>query len=169
VALPVFITDDVPSADQVNKWFVNTTVARKTAMESVTSSTTLQGDDHLTVTVDANTIYEMTVMIRYDGDAAGDIITGWTLPAGTSWDYIAVGLTSTAAGYNDDQTGAFDAASTPAFGAIGAGTTCAAMLRGLLVVGGTGGGVQLRWAQRASSATPTRVFSNSYMVLRRVG
>ncbi|MEU4570734.1 hypothetical protein [Micromonospora sp. NPDC023956] len=165
---PVYATGDVPSATEVNNWFVNVTYARKTATESVTNSITLQGDDHLTVTVDANTAYEMTCVIRYDGDTTGDIQTGWTLPSGTSWDYIAVGQHTSAVNYADDQTAAFGATDTPAFGAIGAGTTCAAMVHGLLVVGGTGGGVQLRWAQRASSATPTRVFAGSYLLLRRV-
>ncbi|WDZ87179.1 hypothetical protein [Micromonospora cathayae] len=167
---PVFATGDVPSADQVNKWFVNVTFARKTATESVSGSTALQDDDHLFVTVDASTVYELTAVLRYDGDAAGDLQIGWTVPAGATLDYWGSGLTVTGANYSDDQNGAFDlTTSVVAFGAIGVGTTCTVRLGGLLVTAGTAGTVRLRWAQRTAFATATRLFTNSFVSLRRVG
>ena len=58
-------------------------LAIKTATESVTSSTTLQDDDELVVTVEANTKYRVELLLLYDGNAAGDIQVKLVAPSGT--------------------------------------------------------------------------------------
>lgn len=169
MAAPVFLADESPTADQVNDWMVNVTFARKTGTQSIPSSTALQNDSQLVVPVKANAIYQMDALLLYDGDAAGDLQMGWSAPSGATLDYSAMGLHVLAGGYNDDQTACFNlSASAPSLGAIGAGTTCAGRLFGLLVMGGTGGNLQFRWAQRTAHATPTRVFANSFLSLRRL-
>ena len=142
--------------------------ARKTATESVTSSTTLQNDDELLVSVEANTTYVMELFMAYDGATGGDIKIGFTVPASTTGRLIAAGLTSTAAAYSDDQTSTGTLATVYSFGAVGTGTDAGVLLKGVVVTAGTAGTLQVQWAQLASSGTATRVFSSSYLALRRV-
>jgi hypothetical protein len=169
VPAPTFATGDVPSASQVNDWFVNTLFVRKTGTQSVSGSTVLVNDTQLTLNVAASAIYELSSLLLYDGDAAGDLQLGWSVPAGTTLDYAAMGLGVTATLFTDDQTAYFNLSTVnPSVGALGAGTTCAVRLSGLLVVGGTAGAVTFRWAQRTASATATRVFANSYLYFRRL-
>lgn len=165
---PVYLTGDVPSATEVNNWFTNITFARKTTTESVTSSTVLQDDDHLFVSIDATTYYEVTCMIRYDGDPAGDLQTAWSMPGGTSWSYVAAGLDVTTTAYSGDQTGAFNQSDTPSFGCITGGVVCGVLIHGLLTTSATAGQLKFRWSQRTASATATRVLPDSYLLLRRV-
>jgi hypothetical protein len=40
--------------------------------------------------------------------------------------------------------------------------------QGILIVASTAGTFQLQWAQNTSNASATRIFSNSYLCLRRV-
>jgi hypothetical protein len=169
VAAPTFATGDVPSASQVNDWFVNIGFARKTGSQSVSGSTVLVNDTQLFVSVTANGIYELSSLILYDGDPAGDLQIGWSVPSGATLDYAAMGLAVAATLFTDDQTAYFNLTTVnPSLGAVGAGTTCAVRLIGLLVVGGTGGTCVFRFAQRTASATATRVLANSYLSLRRL-
>jgi hypothetical protein len=169
MAAPVFATNDVPTEDQVNDWFVNVQYVRKTATESVTSSTALQDDDHLTVTVEANAHYVLDSTLFFDGATAGDFKMLWVAPAGAAMPWGVAAPVTTAVGFNDDQTAGFDLTGTGVtFGALGTGTTAAALISGLLVVGGTAGTLKLQWAQGTSSGTATRLFINSYLSLRRV-
>lgn len=168
LAAPTFSTGDVPTATQVNSWFTNVTFVRKTATESVTSSTSLQDDDVLTLTPDANTVYELSGQIIYDGATGGDLKIGWTLPASSTFNYWASGVYTTAALYIDDQAFWDDGSATPTFGGLGAGTTAAIALGGLLVMAGTSAAFTFRWAQGTSSGTATRVFAGSYLSLRRM-
>lgn len=168
MAAPVYVTGDVPTADEVNEFMVNVNYARKLSTESVTSNTTLQNDDALVVAVDANAVYVLTCMVKYDGAAAGDIKIGWSVPAGCELDFVAQALATTAALYTDDQNFTGEESSVATFGALGTGTVAAIQMTGLVVVGGTAGNVQFQWAQGTSSATATRVFANSFLDLRRV-
>lgn len=141
--------------------------ARKTATESVTSSTTLQNDDALSVAVAASTTYHVECVLLYDGATAGDLKVGFTAPASASFEGIAVGPSPTAASSADDVTAYVVLGTANNFGALGTGTTTALKINGVITTSGSGT-LQLQWAQVASSGTATRVFANSYLMLRRV-
>ena len=168
MAAPVYATGDVPSASAVNQWFVNVTAAYKTATESVTSSTTLQDDDDLHVTVDASTVYDVSLVMFYDAATAGDIKVGFTYPASATGTFIATGIDPAGSSSAGDVTASADIATAFNFGGIGTGTTVAAHIKGLLTVAGTAGTLQVQWAQVSSSGTATRVFADSYLTLRRI-
>jgi hypothetical protein len=141
--------------------------ARKTATESVTSSATLQNDDELFVSVEANAIYTVVACLFYDGATAGDFKFSFTGPSGYSFDYaatIAPTAATTAAG-NTVNNSAFAETDTLGVGAVGAGTTLVVPIQGILVISSTAGTFQLQWAQNASSATATRVFAPSFLDL----
>jgi hypothetical protein len=167
MAAPVHAVGEVVTASRINSWFINTLYAAKTATESVVSSTAFQDDDDLTVAVEANCVYDLAVVLNYDGHVSGDFKSQTVLPAGATIAGQVVGIHSGAASANDVYTTAWDGGAVNA-GGLGAGTTCAWSGRGLLTVAGTAGTCKLQWAQIFSHATATRLFAGSYLVLRRV-
>jgi hypothetical protein len=166
MAAPVFATNDVPTAAQVNDWFVNVNFARKSTQEDLASSTTLQNDDQLFVTVAASAVYRVTANLIYRAQTAGDIKIGWTAPGAAVFNYTAQGLDTTATGYTNDQAAAFVLAATPIFGGVGASDT-PILIEGLLVTS-SGGTFQLQWAQGTSNAGSTSMMTGSFLDLRRL-
>lgn len=147
--------------------------ARKTATESVTSNTTVQADDHLFVTLEANSTYVLDMWLNGTGADAGDLKYNFTYPSGTS---VAAG----AATYNTASTGA-----APVINSLGsasdgtsptidftagtiAGVSISVIVRGLVVVGATAGNLALQWAQNSSNGTATTLDAGSYLMLTRV-
>lgn len=143
---------------------------RKTADESVTSSTTLQNDDHLVLALVAGTTYLLTGMLIYDASTAGDFKLAFTVPAGVTINWTAAGFrvadtTASGGGSPTVQTGS---GTTKNVGGIGAGSKGAAVLNGLIRVGTTAGNLQLQWAQDVSDATATTVYTDSFLRLIKV-
>ncbi|MER6236549.1 hypothetical protein ABT185_10845 [Streptomyces clavifer] len=130
--------------------------ARKTADESVTSSTTLQNDNHLLLPVVANATYSLFLMCIFSGSTVGDIKFDWTVPSGTVLRW-------------SDQTGA-SGLNTDAdvYSAPGGATQVAFQIWATVVTSSTAGNVTFRWAQNASDATATIVRANSHLRLERV-
>jgi hypothetical protein len=143
---------------------------RKTATESVTSSTTLQDDDDLVLAVEADSVYLLDALLFYDGGTAGDFKLAFTYPTGATIDYVHTGPPTTASGGtgNTVDNRLIVETDTLGLGAAGAGTTLGVHITGVLVVDSTAGSLQLQWAQFASSGTATRVFAPSYLYLRKV-
>jgi hypothetical protein len=170
LAAPVFITGDIPSAAQVNSWFVNAQFARKTANESVSSSIALQDDDHLLVTVEANAAYHVTLVLFVIALNTNDFRFNFSGPSGFAFNYIANSqqLTATAGLYSDDTCFVGDATADQPIGGMGAGVTAPGHIEGVLTTGGSAGTVRLRWAQWASGATATQLLTNSFITARRV-
>ena len=164
---PTFATGDVPSATQVNEWFVNVLFARKTADESVTSSTTLQDDNDLSVSVAANAVYELSMVLRYDGSTAGDLLWQIVGPSGSSMHMSSHRLTVPAVGIGDDSF-SYEAGTAGNAGALGVGVDAVVQIQGIVIVAATAGTTKLQWAQNTSSATATRVRAGSFMRLTRV-
>lgn len=167
MAEPVFAAGDVPTASQVNEWFVNVNWARKPVNESVTSSTTLQSDDHLFVPVQANAAYFMTCVIKYDGDSAGDIKVLFRLPTSATLNGLGNTLIGGAASQSDNQNVPYVENASNIWGCLGTGTTLYGMVSGLVLTSSTAGTVSVEWAQNTSSATATRVLIGSFLDLAR--
>ena len=140
----------------------------------MTSSTTLVDDTHLSVTVDASCIYEVTGLFVYSAHQDADIRIAWSGPSGVTYNWIThaqlqgtTGTIATGGVVLDRQS--IGSAFFPLGGAAAENTTVmTGTLRGLLVVGGTGGTFKLQWAQYASNGTSSIMRAGSYIVLRRV-
>ncbi len=153
-----------------------TIFVRKTADESVTNSTTPQADDHLYATLPANSIWEVEILLRTQSagpdNSNGGIRVQLNAPTGSSmqvyveikkggsggdlanhWHYGWITASNTPVGYN------------PIPGPTPVG---AVKLKGLVIVGSTGGTLQLYWAQNTASTYATTVYANSYMRLTRI-
>src|SRR5262245_12496724 len=168
MAIPTWVSGQVLTASDVNSWFVPLAKI-KSGTESVTSSTTLQNDDDLFVTVTATGTYRVELLLMYDASTAADLKVGFTGPAGAVLVGNASGLEIGATGSTNDFIGNITGISdTVNFGGLGAGSTLSAVITGTLRTTGTGGTFQLQWAQVASGGTATRVFADSHMTLWRI-
>lgn len=141
--------------------------AVKTADEQVVSSTTLQDDDHLALSVVAGGWYAIEAFLDVEGDPAGDITIGWSVPAGATMTWTEGGISAG----NTNNIGSIklarnDAGASSGVGIIAAGSSVRPA--GRLTVGGTPGTLQLRWAQTGSSGTPTIVKTGSFLRLTRI-
>ncbi|WP_030344752.1 hypothetical protein [Streptomyces sp. NRRL S-1022] len=148
----------------------------KTADETVTSSATLQNDDHLVLPVVANAVYTFALDL-YMIDAAdfvGDFKMSFTCPTGATFDMHGSGAHTTdltaGTSANGEWIGKLATTSAGANLSFGCGNTSvtAARVYGRLVVSGTAGTFQLQWAQNASDASGTTLKAGSYMTMTRI-
>lgn len=136
----------------------------KTADESVTSSTTLQNDDHLFVAVAANATYAIDCWLNFLANSPPDIKADWTIPAGATMNWAALGTGT--ANYSDHD--ASIVSHNVARGGKGnPGVPQSMNARGYLITGGTAGTLQLRWAQNTSNASATVLRAGSWIRLQR--
>lgn len=150
------------------------TIVRKTADESVTSSTTYQSDDELLFAISASEIWEFEFVILFSGNSSGDIKCAINVPSGATGSLTGIGpnaasANTTATMVMASRTSTLDDTNEYGFGASGTTepwTTC--ILKGVVVNGANAGNVQLRWAQLASNGTATTVKANSYVKAFRV-
>ena len=147
-------------------------VAYKATTEPLTSSTTLQNDDDLVLTVEADATYEMDLKLFHDSDAtvAGDIKIGWVGPSGATMNWGVHGAntsiaSSTNVGGVNMQTRVIG--EVAAFGG-GDSSGTVALAFGVLATSSTAGTMQLQWAQETSHAVATNVRAGSLLKLRRI-
>jgi hypothetical protein len=127
--------------------------------QSVTSSTTLVSDNALFLAVQANAVYYFELVIAYQGSSSGNIKLAWSVPSSATMGYSVYGDSggsATAAPWATQ-------ASTTALTAAGATSPVGATLCGTIATAGTGGTVQLQWAQNASNGTATTVLAASVL------
>lgn len=138
---------------------------RKSGDQSVTSSTVLVNDSELTAAVVASALYKFTLVSRYDATTASDFKTGFSVPSGTTMNYVAHGIAAGGTVYNlfdQDQT------STPTFEGAGAGTIRNATYVGTIVTSSTAGSVNFQFAQGTSGGTASISKAGSLFVVERL-
>lgn len=144
------------------------TFVRKTADESVSSSTVLQDDDALLFAVGANEVWEFLFAVNFGAGASGnpDFKVGITGPAGSTVRWSPSGAYHRALD---------DFASLPRVNASGASIDVSAdngetgiTLRGIIVNGANAGNCKLQWAQVTSNADPISVKANSYLRAHKI-
>lgn len=148
----------------------------KSANESVTSSTTLQDDDDLTLAVEANTSYAGYGVLFYTGADAADIKLAFTQPASSTCHWFANGAginaisSATAVGSQEHFAVQGSTASPTATSSYGVsnGTNTGLSIHLTLVTAGTAGNLRLQWAQLVSSGTATTVYAGSRLTLWRI-
>lgn len=149
-------------------------VAVKTATESVTSSIALQNDDQLFVPHTTNARYDVDGYLIYDGLAdpgvyggAGGLKLFFTAGAGCTMNWTNFGVNQGV--LTSHNVVVETLASAPRnLGTNGPGNSMSCHFKGTLITAGTGGNLQLQWAQVTANATATRILVNSFMSLRRI-
>lgn len=139
------------------------TLAYKTANETVTSSTTLQDDNHLSFAVASGEVHAFEIF-GWAGWGAGDIklaVNGPGTPNAVRF-YAEVSTEALFGGatYALGEANAYDASVD-----LGPITSTVGYIRchGYVDVGANTGNVVLRWAQRISDATPTGINTGSFL------
>lgn len=168
MAFKIFSVNETFTSSDVNTYLAQQIIAIKTSDESVTSSTTVQDDNELSMTLNANSNYWLDGMIINDGAAAGDFKLQFVVPSGTiRW--LADGPDSSAAATTDIVDRNWKAGSlTTIVGCIASGTSTVLPVSGIIRTGASGGTFKLQWAQGTSSATATRVFTDSFLRVTRM-
>ncbi|MEU0309768.1 hypothetical protein [Streptomyces cyaneofuscatus] len=150
-----------PTGDTVG---VTRTVDKPTD-EPVTASTTLQDDDHLTLSVTAGGRYAIDAMLAVDGDPAGDLLLTLAAPPGSSgyWTPGAITL-----GVSDGTGSIRLTRYAPGF-AIGVGIIAVGLIVAPLgtITAGADGHLTVQWAQNVVSATPTILRAGSWLRVTR--
>lgn len=147
-------------------------IARQTADQSVTNSTTLTDASGLSLTGIANEVYEVAGRILYEAPTANDFKFALTWTSGTlPWGMV--GLVSTATGVSGDVAPtAFGAPSSGApFTAGGAGASNQLMLliNGTWSVGGATSTLKFQFAEfTAGAATSATLKAGSLLKLTRI-
>ncbi|MBI2639308.1 MAG: LamG domain-containing protein [Candidatus Sungbacteria bacterium] len=135
---------------------------RKSSDESVTSSTTLQNDDELKLTLAANQTYTVdAVVFASSASSNPDLKIAFTVPSGATMTlgYIAASpnnLTTQGELLNSSGTAS---QVIP----LRANAPVVIHVKGTVVVGSTAGDVTLQWAQFTSNSTATTVKAGSYI------
>lgn len=138
----------------------------KTADESVTSSITLQNDDHLVFAIAASEVWVAEYTLFMTGASTGDFQYAFTVPAGATGIHGVQGATAT----TSDATSTLMTekvfavlTSAPAVGTVASGTLTVARIYLQVTNSTTAGNVTLQWAQAASDVTATTVKAGSWL------
>ena len=140
----------------------------KTGAATFTSQATLQNDPDLVCSMEANSVYDVRVHASIGG-TDGDLQTAWSTPANATGSKQCFGpdLAST------DRTNTNVRASNHAFAtAVTYGVASASALAAIIEVGRVvttdAGTFVFQAAQNSSSANPSNVGVNSYMIITKV-
>jgi hypothetical protein len=135
---------------------------RKTADESVSSSTTLQNDDVLKIALAASDAVEFSGMLFVSSTSANpDIKVTFTVPSGATVRWFAEWFQSGSAYQN---SGLVTASGTTATFMVAANTLGTVKFDGIVVNGSTAGDLQFQWAQNTSSSTAVKVEQRSFLI-----
>lgn len=143
--------------------------ARKTAAEGVTSSTTLQNDDHLVIALNANQSYEIEGVLYAETSNNGhDLSLAFTVPTGATMKI----------GYHSVQENGAAVKEADILTSSGVASTVVDLstsndnivfIRGLVRTAGTAGDVRLQWSDDNSGGTETVTLqTDSYIKVMRV-
>lgn len=136
----------------------------KASDETVTSSTTVQGDNELTMSLAGSSTYFVEFNLMFSALAAGDIKTQWAVPSGASGTRTCIGPGSTAT-VRDNISGRFGSHSFSTD--VAYGCESASLFSGAyeyaVVTTTTAGTLTLNWAQASSSATASTMRAGSTM------
>ena len=171
-------TVSIPSGHTVTaaEWalilsFLQPLYVRKTADESVLSSTALQDDDMLTLTVEASATYEVSSLILYTSGTTEDFKFDFQGPAGAVFDYTPnSGDTSDTDQYTLVNYG-YAVFGTPVStnGDSAPSNVHTVYPYGLLRTSVTAGSVRFRFAQNTSGAgTAATCKAGSFLMARRI-
>ena len=152
------ILDDASAMAQ--RETVGIIVKRKTADESVTSSTAFQDDDHLTFAVGANEEWTATFRVSA-GDTlnAGGVKVAVTVPGGSTFEAFAT------SGFARGRT---TTSGAEIIGAVAVTSVDYILVSVWILNGATPGSVTLQWAQKSSNATPTVFHKGSHLTATRI-
>jgi hypothetical protein len=162
MAVPVWATNQVLLASDVNNWFVP--IAAFKTNPTARTSTTISADPDLSISVVSNSVYEISALINFQ-NVGGTSAISWNfaIPSGTNTSgygaaYPIPGPTFAEWGNTWTATQSAAASDNLSHGMI---------IRGTLITSSTSGLLTFQWACNAASGTIS-VFAGSHLVARRI-
>lgn len=149
-------------------------IVTKAAVETVTNSVVLQDDNDMTIALDANKTYRVTLRLACTGPAAADIKTAWRVTGGVALLVLrhCIGPETGTAGTSANQvvTVARDLVTAQPYGTDGGGTWGVIQETFLVetTTAGTAGTLTLQWAQNTANVTGTNVTVGTHMEVTEV-
>lgn len=139
----------------------------KNTDETLNNSATLQNDDVLAMSIEANSAYYMHLVLGYSASVVADFKWGFTGPAGYGGNSNIVYLDP---GGGTQLIGSYAITSTRIVAAQGVGAPfCLAEEHAIVTTAGTAGTLQVQWAQNTQEATNLVVYASSFLSLLKVG
>lgn len=140
----------------------------KTADETVTSSATIQDDNHLFFDVNENQTWELNGQLQVDNSSNNvNVKVAFQLPTGATMKMYVTGIQD--AGGNAIQgSGLMTTSNASKTILISGGVSTLITFRGVITTGSSSGTVEFRWAQGTSNNSGTVIRSGSYMKIMRV-
>jgi len=141
----------------------------KNASESV-ADTTLQADDDFVFAIGASEVYNVVYYMSGDGTTTGDFKANLTVPASATYkiSMTCLKLGATTAEDSVRSTITSSSGADVRCGTIGNGTGVPLLAYATVKNSTTAGNVTLMWAEDASDATGSRVYSNSSAIATRI-
>lgn len=134
--------------------------------QTLTTNVTLTNDTDLVLAVVAGATYRVFTHLIYNTSTTAKMKLQWTAPAGSAMTWQQGGLDPASTGASGAQVlTPLTLASVATLG--GTGADVVAIPTGKLVVGASGGNLQLQWAQSVSSGS-TIMRADSHLHLTRV-
>lgn len=165
-------------ATDINTKIVQVSFVDKPSDESVTSTITIQNDNHLLFAAVANTNYWIKAYIMVDGhdgatggagtDGAGGIEYGWYGPSGATFDWCSDAVVDDTNGVGEVSRVRHTIGSLPDMMTVGTGSFLIIPAVGVLRTSSTAGTFGFRWTQATSNATPTKVKALSGMIVTKL-
>ena len=146
----------------------------KTSDESVRSSTTLQDDDELSFTAEADSVYFVITASLGEGAAIGDLKFGWNLPGAAELHGVKSGWNATFAAFTgsaslvDPARGGAGYAEWDGPGNNAGDRVFQHLFMGFLVTGAAGGTVARRFAQAVARSTPSKHLAGSFLLFMKL-
>lgn len=142
-------------------------VVYKTATETVNNSNTLQDDDELAIELLPSERAQFKFNLLYRGNATADIKFGLSIPAGATINFCTEnGTKINTADTIAIQNVIFSTSSTIQLGTDPSNTRQATIV-GEIRTNGTGGDLQLQWAQNVATVADTDVLAQSHLIVWR--
>lgn len=149
-------------------------IARKTTAQQVVSDSTVNDDEHISFSVEANAVYSMDGWLFYSANSTADIKFGFSVPANTlgEWSVLGPGsgsTTQTQAGHSI-RTITRDPSDEQSLSGLGLGVANASsvIVQGMWRIGSVPGTLTLQWAQGTSDAGATVLYNDSWIRLQRI-
>lgn len=138
------------------------TIVRKTAGQSVASSTVLVNDTHFSFAVAANDIWVVDAYADITMGVTGQIKVAMTVPSGATLNLDGLLAGAGTAAYGNTQT------SGTAIALVTVLTAGILHVHACIVNSTNAGTVQLQWAQNSSDVTNTTLLINSFMIAHKI-
>ena len=142
----------------------------KSTTETITSSTTFQDDDELTLAGVANAKYHFTLLLLHSSGSTGRMKIRFTAPtaATVAWGVVGAEITTTSSTLVPDLI--MPSRVIGDILGLGGGnlTGTTALIEGVFTTSSTAGNLTLQWAQNVSNAAATQVRAGSILKMKRI-